>query len=387
MHWEFVDTIHALSPAQWDRLCPDDYPFTRHRFLAALEDSGSTSAERGWQPHHLIGRSAQGDATVALPLYLKQHSYGEYVFDWSWADAYQRFGLDYYPKLVNAIPFTPCVGPRLLCGAAAPEDYADGVARALTDECERLGLSGWHCLFPDPSLSRALATQGAAQRHGCQFHWHNRGYRDFDEFLAQLASRKRKNLRKERQGVEAQGLRFRWQTGAELGPEDWQRFHVFYQMTYLKRSGHGGYLTGDCFRRLGETCADQSLMVTALSGDQPVAAALYFFDRDTLYGRYWGCLDEFNGLHFETCYYQGIDFCIARGLKRFDGGAQGEHKIARGFEPVATWSNHWLRAPEFAEPIRQFMREEAHAVAAYHAEAQTLLPYKSSTTSSSNSQG
>ncbi len=372
---ETIDSIHTVSPEDWDRLCPTDFPFTRHAFLAALEDSGSVGATTGWQPRHLLIRDDAGALQAAMPLYLKEHSYGEYVFDWSWAQAYAEHGLDYYPKLVSAIPFTPCTGPRLLA-AGYEADYWPAAIAALQQQTQLLGASGWHCLFPDEAQAHSLRPSGLAERTGCQFHWLNRNYRDFEDFLSQLSSRKRKNLRKERRQVLDQGFRFEWKLGADISAEDWALFYGLYQLTYLKRSGHGGYLTSAFFRQLGEQLPEQTLMVQARLGDDTIAAALFLFDNSTLYGRYWGCRAEFEFLHFETCYYQGLDFALARGLKRFDGGAQGEHKLARGFEPQLTTSFHQLREPAFQDAVEHFVTREREEVLAYRDAARGHLPYR-----------
>jgi predicted N-acyltransferase len=373
MQCVFHDSIHAFNPGDWDSLCTDDYPFARHAFLAALEDSGSLGPDSGWQAHHL-GVFQEGRLLLALPLYLKYHSYGEYVFDWSWASAYQQHGLDYYPKLVNAIPFTPCYGPRWLGDWEALD--LQPVIDALKEECARLGASGWHCLFPTPNLKTRLETLGASSRLGVQYHWFNHGYRQFDDFLARVNSRKRKMIRKERRQVLEQGFKFDWREGESITGEDWRFFYQLYQLTYAKRSGHLGYLNQGFFQQLGETLPENLLMIRALKDDKPLAAALFLRDASRLYGRYWGSLAEFDFLHFETCYYQGIDYALAHGLSRFDGGAQGEHKLARGFEPVETWSNHWLVHPGFQQGVRAFVREEAASVQDYIAEARAGMSLK-----------
>lgn len=372
---EFIDRIDAVSPEDWDRLCPSDYPFTRHAFLASLEDSGSVGADTGWQPQHLLLRDDQGDLKAAMPVYRKDHSYGEYVFDWGWAQAYAEHGLDYYPKLISAIPFTPCTGPRLLAAGQEAQYWPAAIA-ALQQQTRTLGASGWHCLFPDETQADALRPAGLAERTGCQFHWINRHYRNFDDFLGQLSSRKRKNLRKERRQVADQGFHFQWKVGADIQDEDWTLFYGLYQLTYLKRSGHGGYLTPAFFRQLGERMPEQTLMVQARLGEETIAAALFLFDRTTLYGRYWGCRAEFEFLHFETCYYQGLDFVLARGLARFDGGAQGEHKLARGFEPRLTTSFHQLVEPAFQEAVEHFVTRERAEVLGYRDAARAHLPYR-----------
>ena len=377
MPHRFISSINQVSAMQWDNLCPASYPFIRHRFLAALELSGSCSAKNGWQPHHLL-MEEDGKLVAALPGYIKSHSYGEYVFDWAWADAYHRYGHEYYPKLISAIPFTPCYGARLLVapGQSAEQLYLRMFA-CIQQEVERLGLSGWHCLFPADSESRRWEDAGTVMRLGCQFHWFNRDYQGFENFLAQLSSRKRKTLRKERQQVAAQGLRFEWLTGSQLTPEICAHFYQLYRNTYRKRSGHDGYLSADFFARLGPDLADMTLLIRVLNSDgDAIAAALFFYDECTLYGRYWGCLEEYQFLHFETCYYQGIEFAIAHGLQRFDGGAQGEHKLARGFEPLLTYSNHWLCDADFTAAVSRFVAGEAQQVRAYREEAIGYLPYR-----------
>jgi predicted N-acyltransferase len=376
MQIDFVSSIHTVARDEWNALCATDYPFIRHEFFAALEDSGSTCAATGWQPHHLILRDDQ-QLRAAIPLFIKTHSYGEYVFDWSWADAYRRHGAAYYPKLVNAIPFTPCYGPRWL-GIADPanQDYLPVLIAALTKETDALSASGWHCLFPQDEVSAELAGAGASMRLGCQFHWFNRQYKNFDDFLATMTARKRKNINKERRQVIAEGFNFVHKEGDEITPADWDFFYSLYRNTYAKRSGHTGYLTRDFFHELGRLLPTNTLMICAERAATPVAAALYLRDSTTLYGRYWGCLQEYDFLHFETCYYQGIDYAIARGLQRFDGGAQGEHKIQRGFEPVITYSNHWLAHPGFRNAIDHFLIEETAEIKNYVADAQGYLPFK-----------
>lgn len=372
---EFIDHIRDVPAQEWDRLLPLDYPFARHAFLSALEDSGSVGARRGWRPRHLLLRDDQGQLRAAMPLYLKDHSYGEYVFDWGWAQAYADHGLDYYPKLVAAIPFTPCTGPRLLA-AGEEAQWVPAAVAALDKLSADTGASGWHCLFPSEAEATAWREASLAERTGCQFHWFNRGYRDFEDFLGALSSRKRKNLRKERRQVKEQGIQFQWKEGADISAADWALFYGLYQLTYLKRSGHGGYLTPDFFTLIGERQPEQLLMVQAFKDGEAIAAALLLFDRTTLYGRYWGCREEYEFLHFETCYYQGLDFALARGLQRFDGGAQGEHKLARGFEPQLTRSFHRLREPAFQAAVEDFVERERVEVLGYRDEARAHLPYR-----------
>ena len=376
--WRCIDSLDGISAAEWNALCDTDYPFIRHEFLQALELSGATNKDTGWQPQHLL--AFDGERLVAwMPGYLKQHSYGEFVFDFQWAEAWQRQGHDYYPKWISAIPFSPVTGPRL----CVHRDYnADVLTTALLQWIrERVSadqLSSWHLLFPEAELSHHLARQGVAQRKAVHFQWYNEGYGRFDDFLAAFNSRQRKNLRKERERVQARGIHLQRIEGRHITEELWDIFYHFYQITYLKRSGHRGYLNRDFFTLLGRTLPDQLLMVLARKDGQAVAGALNLKDSTTLYGRYWGCYEEFDGLHFETCYYQGIEYCIEQGLKRFDPGAQGEHKIQRGFRPVYTYSNHWIADDGFRRAIEQFLsREETH-IAQYKADAERYLPFRQS---------
>lgn len=377
----FIDSIQDCNSCDWNRLwqqtCANGYPFLRYEFLAALEDSHSVSSEQGWQPHHLIIHNSDGELIAALPLYIKSHSWGEYVFDFVWAEAYQRAGLDYYPKLVNAVPFTPCKGPRLLHDESLKSDILwPQISDALDHECRRLSLSGWHSLFLPLDNSRQLQTR-YPQRLGCQFHWYNRDYRSFDDFLAQMNSRKRKVIKKERRQISAQKIVFEIKTGTDITPDEWRKFHQFYQLTYAKRSGHGGYLSEEFFQALGINMAGSIVLICAYNSDQKlIAAALNLRDKECLYGRYWGCLEEYNFLHFETCYYQGIDYAIAEGLTRFDAGAQGEHKIARGFEPVLTYSNHAIVEPRFQPAVKEFVQREASDIQSYQRDACNFLPFK-----------
>lgn len=369
-----LDSIHRVDPQQWNQLCRLAYPFSRYEFLAALEDSGCTSAASGWQVAHLVVEQ-EGEILAALPGYVKTHSYGEYVFDWAWADAYHRYGLDYYPKWVSAIPFTPCTGPRLLAKNLSAELIAQ-ICAALTQHCEQKEYSGWHCLFPDEQQSEFFAARGALQRLGCQFHWFNKNYASFGDFLDQMSSRKRKNISKERRQVSEQGFGFLVKEKQQITAEDMDLFYKLYRNTYLKRSGHSGYLSREFFQKLAARFSDYLVIVNAQIDEKVIAAALFFRDEQTLYGRYWGCFEEYQFLHFETCYYQGIDYAIAKGLQRFDGGAQGEHKIARGFEPVITYSNHWIQHPGFRDAIAAFLQQEAAQIHDYAAQAREALPFK-----------
>ena len=312
-----------------------------------------------------------------MPMYLKSHSYGEYVFDWSWPDAWRGSGLDYYPKLLTAVPFTPATGPRVCTSKSLQQsDAIPLLYSAVTEFAERRELSSWHVLFPEEELSDALLKKGMHRRVATQFHWFNQDYADFEEFLSTFTSRKRKSLKRERRRVAEQGVQLKSLTGPEISEAHWEQFYHFYQLTYAKRSGHGGYLNKDFFKQIAAAMGDQVVMFLAYEGSRAVAGALCFRSSDTLFGRYWGCEKEFDCLHFEACYYQGIDYCINHKLQRFDPGAQGEHKIQRGFTPVHTWSNHWIAHPGLSEAVGDFTRREAAHINDYKKAASELLPYK-----------
>lgn len=372
----FVPTIADVGPGIWNAIAGRDHPFTRYEFLLALEQSGATSERSGWQVSHAVV-DVQGRAVAVMPLYLKSHSYGEYVFDFSWAQAWQRQGLSYYPKFVTAIPFTPVTGPRLF---VIPEvdraPVVDAILSAVAARAEALGISGWHVLFAQPELVDDLASEGLLTRSAVQFQWFNRGYSSYEDFLGQLCSRKRKALRRERSRVAEQGITLRTYSGKAITERLWDHFFEFYQLTYARLSGHGGYLNRRFFGLLGELMSEQLVLVMASRSERIIAGALNFYDADTLYGRYWGCTEPCDQLHFETCYHRGIDFCIANGLGRFDSGAQGEHKIKRGFEPVLTYSSHWIAEEQFRPAIDRFLQQEAVQLKDYRERASQLLPYK-----------
>ena len=373
---EFITSLDQISAENWNAIAGTDYPFLRHEFLYGLEITKCTTADTGWQPCHLLLRENQ-KLVALMPLYLKSHSYGEYVFDWSWADAWRQSGLTYYPKLVSAIPFTPATGPRL---CTAPDIDVDRCFQAALGAIQKLAtereISSWHLLFPEKDVSEKLLADGLHRRAATQFHWFNNGYSCFEDFLAAFNSRKRKSLKKERQRVRDQGLELKTLTGDEIGIKEWEQFYRFYQLTYAKRSGHEGYLSREFFVEAAASMGDQVIMVLAYHDSHAIAGALYFRSSDTLYGRYWGCAREFDCLHFEACYYQGIEYCIANGLQRFDPGAQGEHKIQRGFHPVTTWSNHWIADPQLSTAVGDFTRREENHNENYKEAAARLLPFK-----------
>lgn len=378
VQFDLKHSVHDIAPEHWQRLNPSGYPFLDHRFLAALEDNECIGGDSGWHPYYLIRRDQQ----AILPCFVKEHSYGEYVFDWSWAEAYQRHGLEYYPKLLWAAPFTPATGPRLLMAATPEANDWRSALDVLMQRTSEHNFSGWHGNFlstPECDLLQSQFGQHAhttpARRVGCQFHWFNRQYRDFDHYLEHFTSRKRKSVRKERSKLANAHITLERFTGGDITHDDLTFFYQCYQLTYMKRRS-SGYLNLAFFQQLRQTMSEQMLLVVARHNDEPLAAALYFFDQTTLYGRYWGCMEELDGLHFEACYYQGIEFCIERGLQRFDPGTQGEHKISRGFEPVITHSLHWLAQPEFQHAVHDFVQREQQQVLQYQQQAAERLPFR-----------
>ncbi len=371
--WTFqVGKTLAEIPAQsWDALNTDN-PFLSHAFLSALEDSGSVGEGTGWIPHHLLALQG-GKLVCGMPLYLKLHSYGEYVFDWSWADAYQRNGLEYYPKLLCAVPFTPVTGPRIL--SANPE-FSPRMLRALEGLMHQYELSSAHVNFPDESTATLFEEAGWLKRSGVQFRWENKHYADFEDFLNQLTHDKRKRIHQERKKVAEAGVQYRWIKGEEITESDWDFFYQCYCNTY--RQHHSTpYLTRDFFSQIGYAMPQQILLIVAEIDGQPIASTLNIYNRHTLYGRYWGATQFVPGLHFELCYYQAQQFCIAQNIRYFEGGAQGEHKLARGFEPWPTCSFHKMTHPQFAEAIAHAVRREALGVAAYADELEERAPFKS----------
>ncbi len=377
----FVDSIADIGASAWNALTGTDNPFTRYEFLYALERSNCTTEATGWKPQHIAVYAVEEGASTleaVMPLYEKTNSYGEYVFDWSWANAYQGHGLPYYPKYVSSVPFTPSAGSRLFVRDEKNRQHiAQYIRDKVIEKAESIGASSWHILFPTPSENKQFEELGIAARIGSQFHWYNNDYRTFDDFLGTLNSRKRKSIKKERRSVSEQGMTFQITEGKDIGEEQWRTFTRFYESTYMMR-GMQGYLNESFFRMLSETMPEQLFMNSAIKDEQTIAAALFFKSDKQLFGRYWGSARDYQFLHFETCYYQGQDYCIEHGLKSFDSGAQGEHKIQRGFEPIITHSNHWISNPGFAEAIKNFLDEEKPHIHNYISQARTLLPYKQS---------
>jgi len=367
---EVSESISAIAPIEWNRLT-NNHPLLPHAFIYGLHRTGCAAGTSGWEPRYLllhVGNRLEG----AIPLYLKHHSYGEYVFDWAWADAYERAGLDYYPKLLCAIPFSPVSGSRLLVSDAR---YRGALIDAAIQLAKENGLSSFHCLFPTEDEAAEMQQRGMLLRTGVQFHWQNPGYESFDDFLAQMSHDKRKKIRQERRKVTDAGITFRRLTGEYIGEADWRFFHRCYTNTYRAHRSRP-YLSLDFFLHLGATMADQVLLIIAEQNGQPVASAFNLFNDQTLYGRYWGTTGFASGLHFETCYYQAIEFCIERRLSDFEGGAQGEHKLARGFMPVKTLSTHWLARPEFSSAIERYLAQETNGMAVYMDELNERQPFK-----------
>ena len=371
-----VDGIDRIGARQWERLETGGNPFLDWAFLESLEASESVAPENGWQPHHLCLYEGE-DLVAAAPTYLKAHSSGEFVFDWAWADAYHRNQFEYYPKLLTAVPWTPVTGPRLLVAKEHPDP--EGLRKALIDlaleRCESLGLSSWHCNFvEEPDLTAFTASELLA-RTDCQFHWHNRGYGDFDDFLATLKSKKRKNIRHERRQVQEAGIRFVHRHGGALRKEEIAFIHQCYRSTF---HAHGNFpaLNLECFERLARSMDEKMIAVIALEDDNPLAMSLYFTGAGTLFGRYWGTLEDVPGLHFETAYYQGIEYCIEHALERFESGAQGEHKLARGFEPAKTRSFHYIAHPGFRAAIGEYLKREGEWLDDYRADVNQRRPFR-----------
>lgn len=369
----FHDRLADIAPAAWDALRPDDNPFLSHAFLAGLERYGCIRAELGWRPHHLA--LYDDDRLIgAAPVYLKGNSHGEFVFDWNWAEAYERHGLDYYPKLLCAIPYSPVCGPRLLGDGVAPL-----LLQALRDECAQHDLSSAHLNFTAPGEPVPDDDAAWLERNDWQFHWHDDGYRDFDDFLAALLPKKRKNLRQERARVAAADVEFAVLHGDELEDEDWRFVHDCYARTFEDKGNYPA-LTEAFLRHLGATMPRQVVVVIARRHGERVAMAFCLRSATTLYGRYWGCLREIPGLHFETCYYQGIAYCLREGLSRFEPGAQGQHKIARGFLPQRTRSFHYVARPEFRAAIRRSLLAERAEIERHGIWLRAQSPYAASTT-------
>ncbi len=368
---EVATSLGAVPASEWNRLAGAN-PFLQHAFLHALHESGCASEATGWSPHYLLLKE-NGALAGAMPLYLKSHSYGEYVFDWAWADAYHRHGLRYYPKLLCAVPFTPVAGSRILAANSNQRCALIAAALALARQTR---VSSLHCLFPPDNEAAELKAAGLMVRHGVQFHWCNRDYADFEAFLTGMNHEKRKKIRQERRRVREAGIGFEWVAGRDIDDALWRFFNRCYRDTY-RRHLSTPYLNLAFFRELGRVIPDSIVMIVAVREGKRIAASLNIRSTTHLYGRYWGAVEFHPGLHFDACYYQGIEYCIANRLETFEGGAQGEHKIARGLLPVETRSAHWLAHPQFAQAVEEFLSRERAGIAEYVDELNDRSPFKS----------
>ena len=383
MHQRILPGLSGIDATQWDALHDGRNPFVSHAFLDGLEQTGCVSSQTGWAPCHIAIYADPGETRLlgAAPLYLKSHSYGEYVFDWSWADAYRQLGYQYYPKLVSCVPFTPVTGPRLL---TAPDEGPEAVAatkRKLIDQALQFArdqeTSSLHWLFTDAEDTRLLQDAEHMKRTGNQFHWHNNDYADFDEYLASLTSKRRKQIRRERRRVQDSGLVIETRDGHELKAAHWDAMFEFYRATV---AGHGayGYLNREFFEHLGHHMRDQVLLVLAREQSGEYAAgALFLRGPDALFGRYWGARGHYDDLHFELCYYRPIEHCIRHRLLRFEAGAQGEHKLSRGLLPTATFSAHWLAHGQFSVAVQRFLEHEERGVSNYAGMLAQHSPFRS----------
>jgi len=378
MHTAVIQQIKDIPAEEWNRIAGTGNPFLRYEFLAALEQHHCVGEHHGWLPRHIAAYDDDNKLAGLVPLYLKDNSYGEFVFDWAWADAWHRAGKPYYPKLVAAIPFTPATGPRLLVHPLAERAR---VVKSLVEEAlaltEQTGSSSLHWLFTDKRDTDTLVEQGFMRRTGCHFHWSNQHYHNFDDFLSRLTSRKRKKIRRERRHVEEAGIQMEIVHGRDATEEQWHSMHYFYRTTFEKKSGMPT-LSAGFFHEISRTMGDQVVLVFATHQGKAVAGAIMLRGDDALYGRHWGCLQEFHSLHFETCYYQGIEYCIEHGLSLFEPGAQGEHKISRGFLPTLTWSAHWIRDDDFRPVIERYLLQEHELVIDYYNELLETSPFKKS---------
>lgn len=382
MHFRQISRLDDLPAADWDRLFDRGNPFCRHAWLAALERHGCVHADTGWEPCHLVCENDEGELIGAAPLYLKQHSYGEFVFDFAWADACHRAGRPYYPKLLNAIPFVPSVGPRI---GATDQTTHDAVARALARLCQQARVSSFHCLFPDEKSGKGLSDCDLLERHDVQFHWHNPGYASFADFTARLTSAKRKKILRERRRVQEQGIVFAHRPASDLQSSEWEHVHQLYCNTYYER-GMPPYFNRDFLEEVGNSDRLDMRLIEARHDGRRVAVAMTLLGEDSLFGRHWGAEARYHSLHFECCYYQGIELCLSEGLSRFDAGTQGEHKLARGFTPVRTRSLHQFDWPPLAEAVSQFLDRERGFVAARLQELVQHSPYRASTDTMQGSQ-
>lgn len=374
-----LPSLDSISADEWDALNPSANPFVSYAFLRALEQTDCLGEQHGWYPQYLCVRDDKQKLVAAAPAYIKTNSYGEFVFDWAWAEAYEQHGLAYYPKLIIAAPYTPATGPRALIDPAQDSDACLALLmRAADAVVEQHRLSGVHWLFPDKPQNDALVATGQLlPRTGVQYHWHNHDYQTFDDFLASLSSRKRKNIKRERRSVAEQGIELQWHNGADLSDDDWHQVHAFYASIYERKWGTPSLSPG-FFSQLGAALPHNSHVVFALLDGERVACSVMYSSNDTLYGRYWGCSKQLHSLHFEACYYQGIEYCIREGIQHFEPGAQGEHKIARGFLPEYTHSAHKLSDASFHQAVADFLKRETPHIEHQHEQLSSWSPFKKS---------
>lgn len=377
MHIVVHDTMASIDAQQWTALLHDNNPFMRHEFLLGLENCGCVQSDKGWQPSHIAVYSDVTNTRLlgAMPCYIKDHSYGEYIFDWSWAEAYHRHGLNYYPKLSNAVPFTPASGQRWLCAEQSSSSISAAVLNQARSIVEDQQLSSFHSLFLTSSQAQIAEQSGLSVRQSSQFHWQNRDYQSFDEFLAGMTSKKRKNIKRERRRIEDAGITYQWLTGEALTEQAVSQMTQFYLRT-IGYYGAKAYLNEGFFKHLAEHLADQTLILFARLDNKIIAGGLFLRSNNTLYGRYWGAQLNFDSVHFETCYYQPIEWCITHGIERFEAGAQGEHKLARGLEPATTYSAHWIAHPHFRAAIDDFIDQEAQYVLKHQDALNRHSPFK-----------
>lgn len=376
-----IQSLSEIAEADWNSLLsPDAGPFLRYPFLNTLEITGCVGGNTGWQVAHLLAEDSQSRILGAMPLYLKQHSYGEFVFDWAWAQAYEQNGMPYYPKALSAIPFTPVRGPRILISPSANQSEIQAVlVSGLKTLVSQNSLSSAHVLFPEDSELEELKKQGFMLRDSVQFHWHNTGYQNFEDFLAALTMKRRKNIRRERAAVESQKIKYRHIPGIVASVDDWKFFYRCYANTYIEHHS-SPYLTEECIQLLGLTMPENLHLIIAEQDGKPIASSLLVVDQGTkrAYGRYWGAIEHIPCLHFELAYYQAIEYCIKEGIEIFEGGAQGEHKMARGFLPTTLQSAHWIEDPGFCNAVKRFLEREHEGMAAYVDELEQHIPLKSS---------
>jgi predicted N-acyltransferase len=366
--------IGALGRGEWNALAGTHVPFLRHEFLSALETTGCIGERTGWEPRYFTLQDAQG-LLAAVPAFVKMHSYGEFVFDFAWAQAYARVGGHYYPKLTIAVPFTPATSPRLLIRPDADPSCGRRLLEAVQAYAIEESLSSVHALFLDEPARSACARAGWLLRRDCQFHWTNRGYASFDDYLGSFTAEKRKKARRERRRVAESGIRFETRFGGDLDRRLLDRIYALHRDTF-RRHGHEPYLSRAFFGEIAQSLPQQFMVKIAMHGNEPVAAAVFFWCQEALFGRYWGAAADFHSLHFETCYHQGIEFCIERGIARFEPGTQGEHKVSRGFEPALTWSAHFIRDARLRQAIGAYLEREGESVDEYAQEVQAHVPYR-----------